>query len=333
MRGSKTVDQAGTYGTKGFPRTDTEPGARNGGTCWIDKNGNFWLFGGYGCTTNNAKGYLNDLWRYNPDTNMWTWVSGTQYINQAGTYGIKGTPNAANIPGGRSRGGRWIDNDGNFWIFGGFGFDATASLETLGELNDLWRYDCVTNQWTWTSGSNRIKQAGTYGTKGTPAAANVPGARGNSVAWTDSSDNLWLFGGGYFFNPDYITFNDLWRYDPTTGMWTWMNGSDTTEQSGVYGTMGIPDAGNVPGTRLNSISWIDKNGNVWLWGGYGCGDTTSSGYLNDLWRYAPAANQWVWMDGSSIINTAGVYGSKGTPDAANTPGARSRGVFIAQARP
>ena len=177
----ETVNQAGTYGTKGFPRTYTEPGARNGGTCWIDKNGNFWLFGGYGCSTNNAKGYLNDLWRYNPDTNMWTWVSGTQYINQAGIYGIKGTPNAANTPGGRSRGGWWIDNDGNFWIFGGFGFDATASLETLGELNDLWRYDSVTNRWTWTSGSNRIKQAGTYGTKGTPDARNVPGARGNSV--------------------------------------------------------------------------------------------------------------------------------------------------------
>ena len=78
-----------------------------------------------------------------------------------------------------------------------------------------------------------------------------------------------------------------------------MNGSDTTKHSGIYGTMGIPDAGNVPGTRLSSISWIDRNGNVWLWGGYGCGDTTSSGYLNDLWRYEPAANQWVWMDGSS----------------------------------
>ena len=34
-----------------------------------------------------------------------------------------------------------------------------------------------------------------YGTKGVPAAGNVPGARDYAVAWADSSGNLWLFGG------------------------------------------------------------------------------------------------------------------------------------------
>ena len=38
-------------------------------------------------------------------------------------------------------------------------------------------------------------QAGVYGTKGVPAAANVPGARDESISWTDSTGNLWLFGG------------------------------------------------------------------------------------------------------------------------------------------
>ena len=39
--------------------------------------------------------------------------------------------------------------------------------------------------WTWMSGSDIAEQPGIYGTKGMPAADNVPGARYESVAWTD----------------------------------------------------------------------------------------------------------------------------------------------------
>ena len=45
------------------------------------------------------------------------------------------------------------------------------------------------------SGSNTINQVGIYGTKGVPDAANVPGARYDSISWTDSDGNFWLFGG------------------------------------------------------------------------------------------------------------------------------------------
>ena len=73
-----------------------------------------------------------------------------------------------------------------------------ATVAVLGHLNDLWRYDPETNQWTWVSGSNTRNQVGVYGTKGVPDAANVPGARSDSISWTDSTGNLWLFGGdGY----------------------------------------------------------------------------------------------------------------------------------------
>ena len=35
---------------------------------WVDGTGNLWLFGGIGG--------LNDLWEYNPATNLWAWISG-----------------------------------------------------------------------------------------------------------------------------------------------------------------------------------------------------------------------------------------------------------------
>ena len=100
--------------------------------------------------------------------------------------------------------------------------------------------------------------------------------------------------------------NDLWRYDPATDQWTWVSGADTINQVGVYGTEGVPDAVNVPGGRRDSISRIDSAGNLWLFGGFGRGSATTTGYLNDLWRYDPEINQWAWVSGAETINQVGV---------------------------
>jgi hypothetical protein len=70
--------------------------------------------------------YLNDLWyiyiyiyRYNDGA--WTWISGSKIGNQNGNYGIKGMSSISNNPGSRRDLVNWIDNNGNFWIFGGRG--------------------------------------------------------------------------------------------------------------------------------------------------------------------------------------------------------------------
>ena len=66
--------------------------------------------------------------------------------------------------------------------------------------------------WTWVSGSDTPDQKGTYGTKGTPDASNVPGARGNYLmSWIDESGNLWLFGGNSRTGSDEGALNDLWK--------------------------------------------------------------------------------------------------------------------------
>ena len=96
-------------------------------------------------------------------------------------------------PGARVGAVTWKDAAGNFWLFGGYGYDGNANV---GFLNDLWEYNG--GIWIYVSGSNTANQTGVYGTQGTAASTNFPGGRQEAVGWADATGNLWLFGGeGY----------------------------------------------------------------------------------------------------------------------------------------
>jgi len=124
------------------------------------------------------------------------------------------------------------------------------------------------NEWTWVNGANVANQLGSYGSQGTPAPGNVPGARSGSATWTDVAGDRWLFGGwGYDSVSGNVALNDLWRY--SAGEWTWMVGSNLGNQPGTYGTLGIPAPGNVPGAREFAVNWVDASGSLWLFGGVG----------------------------------------------------------------
>ena len=333
--GSNTSKASGVYGTQGVTAATNIPGARAQLRVWQDSSGNVWLFGGLGYDSSGALGSLNDLWKYTPPTKQWTWMGGSSTggaNNQAGIYGTLGAPSAANIPGGRDGAAGWTDKNGNLWLFGGQGYDAT---KTLGNENDLWEYTPSTNQWTWMGGSNLVGCTNCYpssvfGTQGMPSAGNTPGGRQNPAAWTDSGGNVWLFG-GYIFpaTGGAIELNDLWEFSLTTNLWAWMGGNKLApgNQPGVYGTLGTPAATNIPGGRDSSVYWTDKNGNLWLFGGYGFNAGSGEGSLADLWEYSPFTNEWAWMVGSNTngtnsLNRAGVVGALGIPGAGNFPGSR-----------
>jgi N-acetylneuraminic acid mutarotase len=277
MSGSSKENPAGVYGTMGVPDAANIPGGRDLAVGWTDGNGNMWLLGGFGIDAAVTQGLLNDFWEFSPATKVWTWIGGSYLVGGQSIYGTLGMSAAANRPGGRSEAVRWTDNSGNFWLFGGYGY-ANYANETQGSLNDLWEFSPTTKEWTWISGSSTEGATGTYGTLGVPAAANVPPGLEGSVSWIDSSGSLWLGGG---------QFNALWKFSPTTKQWTWMSGSSTANATGVYGTLGVPAAANVPGARSYAVSWIDSGGNLWLFGGLGTDSSGAGGNLNDLWRYQP----------------------------------------------
>lgn len=193
---------------------DHTPGGRASAIAWKDSGGNIWIFGGLGYDESNPiNGELNDLWKYNLGTGQWTWIGGPKVKQQPGVYGTQGVAAPSNIPGARLGAYGWADASGDFWLFGGFGYDANGSLYPL---NDQWKYGA--GQWTWVAGSKVIAQPGVYGTQGTAAATNIPGARQYGVTWIDSSGNAWLFGGsGFDASGTAQWLNDLWKFSGGNG--------------------------------------------------------------------------------------------------------------------
>jgi hypothetical protein len=336
ISGNGSIDQHGYYSGETI-----YPGARYGSVSWIDSDNNLWLFGGYGFDSydNNGEGMLNDLWKFDPLAEEWEYISGSDSADTPGIYGDQGTSyESGYYPGARYESISWIDSNGNLWLFGGLGYDSVAS-EYYQNLNDLWKFDPLLKEWTWVSGSNSADEPGVYGSQGTPSESNHPGARVSSVSWIDSDNNLWLFGGYYYYDYDnsyYYDLNDLWKYDPSIGehgAWTWVSGNNTPEeeQSGSYGTMGTPNTSNIPGARSSGVSWVDSNGNLWLFGGLGYDSSISGSYgdLNDLWKYDPSVGEygvWTWVSGSALAGQSGIYGTKGTPSVLNNPGGRTSSV-------
>ena len=321
MGGSTGTGAAGDYGTLGVPSGTNTPGARMGPADWQDASGNFWLFGGNGLDDFGNNGYLNDLWRYNPTNQQWTWIKGDNLIAQIGVYGTPSVSAASNKPGGRTETAQWRDNQGNIWIFGGYGHDG---LSSLGLLNDLWKYDPLLNQWTWMKGSNTTNGSAVYGTLNVSSISNTPGPRKGAATFHDNAGNLYLFGGiGTGSNSTYGSLNDLWRYTISTNSWTWIIGSNVVNQNGSYGTLNTASVSNSPGSRSNTSSWKDAAGNFWMFGGDGYdAQIPTKSFLNDLWQYDLTTNLWVWKGGTTVLTSPGVYGTPAVPSTSNTPGAR-----------
>lgn len=327
MSGTPVVDQPGNYGEKGVPSPSNVPPGRAYPASWTDVEGKLWLFGGYSYA---EQGDLNDLWEYT--NGQWIWMSGSSQVKQAGAYGTQGIASPTNVPGARAWAMSWSDQQGNFWLFGGNGFDSTG---TAGLMNDLWKYS--NGEWTWISGSSleadpgvsgAWQGAGAYGTRGVATPENYPGARTAASTWVDDSGNLWLFGGnGVDANGQLGSLDDLWEF--SKGEWTWVGGSSLIDQNGVWGTKGVASSENIPSPRTGAATWVDAQGNLWLFGGSGpgannCQASTPPCELSDLWEYSNG--EWTWMGGSNLNNQPGVYGNEGAVSPTNTPPPRDSAV-------
>jgi Chitobiase/beta-hexosaminidase C-terminal domain/Galactose oxidase, central domain len=350
----------GVYGTLGTAAAGNMPGPRALAGSWTDSQGNLWLFGGNGFDANGNLGPLNDLWKFSPPMNEWTWMGGNTTLfdspiygeaPQPGIYGTLGQPAATNAPGGRYSPTIWTDKSGNVWLYSGFGVDSrTTGIECY--PNDLWEYNMSTGQWTWMGGDNLCSNydagwPGTFGSVGVFGSGNMPWSVVLASSWTDNNGNLWLFGGmGEDQTATGYTLNDMWEFEPSVNEWALMSdlsASDGGPGTGNYGTLGQAESGVLPGERTSAASWKDSNGNLWLFGGIGLASAYPVGGFgslpNDLWEFNPATDEWAWIGGSNTdvclsmssgicINSGqvGTYGTLGAPSASSIPGGRQAAV-------
>ncbi len=249
----------------------------------------------------------------------WGWIHGDSFTQSLGNYGQQGVASPANKPRATHLAMTCTDAQGNLWMFGGAGF--VPSTVTQIYLNDLWKYEPATNQWTWMRGTDNAGSFNSPGKYSGPDA--IPGARISGVMWPDNNGNLWLFGGngyGEATNGGYL--NDVWKFNIASNTWTWISGAKTVNAPAVYGPIDASSSSYTPGARYFCYSWKDASANIWILGG----ENSPNGYLNDLWKYNIVTNEWTWVKGDNIGSQTGTYGTKGTPDIMNKPGAREAGV-------
>jgi len=290
----------GAFGTKGVPNVNNSPPGLYEACEWKDHQGNFWLFGGKNYP---ASQYWGDLWRYNPVTNEWTWMTGTATSYSPSSYGTQGVASPANAPGERGYGAMtWTDTIGNLWMFGGYS-------NATGYKNDIWKYDISSNLWTWMNGDSAASTA-SFGTQGVPSPTNKPpGLCENACTWLDKSNNLWLFGGS--------SYSDVWKYDISINEWTWIKGTSFSGTLPTYGTLGVPDPNNTPGGRQAYAHWTNDSIHFWTFAGSGNG-----GIRNDTWMFNSITSNWTWMSGPNTAGDTGSFGTQCSPLASNVPQSR-----------
>ena len=276
--GSNQGSSPGSYGTQGVTDANNMPPARYNQTTCVDTAGNLWMFGG----EDGAENAYNDLWKFEPKKKLWTWVSGSNAVNQKSTYGTRGIPKATNMPGGRFGHTMQIDQSDNILIFGGTYWPPSYTGEQQQNLNELWSYNIQQQTWTWVSGSQTTNSFGSFGQKGVPASANLPPARINASSSLDSSGNLWIFGGWIATQLFYEGLDDVWEFAPVTplplesvslqglaqgnnNLLTWqtideINTSTFIIEKSTNGT-GFTDIGSVTavGSGNNSYSFADTH--------------------------------------------------------------------------
>jgi N-acetylneuraminic acid mutarotase len=311
LKGSKGI-QGGIYGTKGTSDANNTPGGREGAISWVANN-KLYLLGGNGYGGNNLLSLLNDLWEYDPTTNNWKWISGSNIGGAEGNFGTKGVAAASNEPGCRKNAVAWAFNN-KIYLMGGRGKAVGASINYL---NDFWQYDLSTNLWTWLKGGNSTGvSGGVYGQLGVEDPNNTPGPRENHIAWTNNG-KFYLYGGfGRVLGsiaPGFLS--DLWEYNPSNNNWTWISGQMDVDIPAVYGAKDVFSSNNYPGMRYQSVGWA-MNNYLYLFGGF---DFNTLNNYNDLWKiflncgkmYSLKSDNWnsntTWSCGRVPIISDDIY--------------------------
>ena len=171
------------YGQKGVTSPSNLCGSREEMMSWQDNSGNVWIFGGYG--PDGWTLFDNDLWRYEYNVNLWTWIAGDQ------------NPNNSSFPLGTEDGTPFTVNGDNndLWLYGGQQAISQSGYANQFLTNDILKYNLTMN--TWAMVRNCAVNTSTMVPDPSmkdifdPTLCPLTGS-GYQVSFTDSIGNFWV---------------------------------------------------------------------------------------------------------------------------------------------
>jgi len=219
--------------------TGTRP-TNIGGHSMVSYGGNLYVFGGFFeqfLTATNT--FYSKLYKFDTSTDHWTVID-----NNSG-------PSARAFHGADT-----VNILGKMYIYGGITYNGDFSNITIYE--DFWKWDFSSGAWS------------------TAAVTSVarPGPR-TEAGFAVLDGQIYLFGG--IVNEFFQDSNELWRYNPVTGVWTLLHAESTDGSS--------PSARHGPQFRASQL--LHK---IYLYGG----EITNEGFAiaGDTWVYDPSDNSW-----------------------------------------
>lgn len=204
-----TIGSGANYGTIGQLGAGNEPGLFAGSpmvgtlfTMWNDDAENLYMI-----VNRDAGVSVNEeIWMYSIALNQWMCKRiDTAPFGGNQVYPVSCTETANDFPIPRTEmRTRWTDQCNRLWVFGGTRYSDVSTV-----YNDLWRYDPVSNNWTWIRDGQTPVSFGTYGV---PSANNRPNATAGAQRWT-TKEGFWLAGGQDGLG---TPLHHLWLYRPDT---------------------------------------------------------------------------------------------------------------------
>ncbi|XP_064622837.1 uncharacterized protein LOC135485040 [Lineus longissimus] len=199
-------------------------------------------------------------------------------------------------PAPRNGAASWVGHNQTMYMFGGNIKDGVNPdlQNSLGFVSDLWRLDYKGNEFTWVYIRGYTKtpcgHMGIYGKFGHGENSTMPGCRTGATTWVDGNGNIYLMGGKGVDSVAYANTKrsdkflaDIWLFDIAKQQWVWVGGSTHGNKAPRYGTLGLHNAENTPGSRSHAVAWPIQSDTIYLFGGVRTVQG-NLGYMDDLWR-------------------------------------------------
>ena len=299
LRGDSTLNGRSRYSdSSGWKKT---PPSMTGPIYWTNSEGQFNIYGGNVIDSSFKYPYFytNEWWQYDSTgwhvkqaaSNVYYYSSKAKYPKEKGVF----TEGAH--PGRRRSSATSTNKSGDLFIYGGL-----AVIDAVGQ--DLKRSDLWTTNgtdWAWLAGDTTFDKRSKYCTQNGNLKCH-PGATWSAMAWVDQKDHFWMFSDDI---EDSKYPSEFWKWDGSH--WEMVNKDKWTYTKGVYGVMGQADTSNWPGARRSAVTWKDKNGDMWMFGGIGYDSDGDWGYLNDLWKFSPDTTEEVSVAANYAASQLQVY--------------------------